>query len=118
MAKVYGLHMIALRPGVKAEDFERFAEGLPGVTAFEGWQIHLLKGLRGDRAGRYLLMYEIESVEALNRYVPTLLPEGRTEEAKRCLEAFAAEWGETLEKWDSFVTPEGIIFTDYVVIGE
>lgn len=24
MSKVFGMHMIALRPGVKAEDFEKF----------------------------------------------------------------------------------------------
>ena len=118
MAKVFGLQMIRLKPGVKPEDFEKFVkEEGPQAPVYEGWKAHVLKGLRGDREGRYLFMWEIESVEALNRYFPALGPEGATEEAKRFHEAHAEEMEQFMKKWDTFATPfHDRISTDYVVV--
>ena len=54
MAKIFGLHLLRLRPDVDEEEFEKFvAEGLPravGVLKDAGWKPYLLKGDRGDRA--------------------------------------------------------------------
>ena len=71
MSRVFGMHMIALRPGVKAEDFEKFVieEAYPFPWPSE---VYLLKGDRGDREGKYLVMYEFESVEARDRSFPPL----------------------------------------------
>jgi hypothetical protein len=58
MARVFGVHQVALNLGVREEDFERFLteELYPQLHILEevGVQFYVLKGLRGDRAGRYL----------------------------------------------------------------
>jgi hypothetical protein len=37
---------------------------------FEGWTTRLLKGERGVRAGKYLVVFEIVDREARDRYFP------------------------------------------------
>jgi len=111
MPKVYGIHMVELHPRVKAEDFEKFVKEEMPQSLFEGWKAYLLKGDRGDRKDKYLLMYEIESVEARNRVISST---GElSEEAKQFFESHGAMF----EKWATFATPLTIIiFTDYVVL--
>ena len=71
MAKVYGLHEIELQPGVEPDEYERlFAEEIARSPELSGWKTHLLKGDRGARAGKYLVLLEIESLEARDRYFP------------------------------------------------
>ena len=113
MSKVFGMHMISLLPGVKAEDFEKFVmEEVYPVPNPEGWKNYLLKGDRGDREGKYLWMSEFESVEARDRLFPS--PGEMSKEAQQFLEAQAA----VLEKWATFATPLDVISTDYVVVGK
>ena len=112
MAKVFGMHMIALKPGVKAEDFERFVVEEVYPANIEGWNFYLLKGDRGDREGKYLWMIEVESVETRNRFFPS--PGEMSEEAQQYFEAQAA----VFEKWATFATPLDVISTDYVVVGK
>jgi len=111
MSKVFGMHMIALRPGVKAEDFEKFVTEevypLPWLS-----EVYLLKGDRGDREGKYLVMWEFESVEARDRLFPS--PGEMSEEAQQFFESFAP----VSEKWATFATPLDTISTDYVVVGK
>jgi hypothetical protein len=113
MSKVFGMHMIAIKPGVKAEDFEKFMqeEALPSFL-LEGVKGYLLKGDRGDREGKYLVMYEFESVEARDRYFPS--PGETSKEAQQSFEAsgvFAL-----MEKWGKFATPIDTIYTDYIEV--
>src|SRR5262245_32777538 len=71
MAKVFGIHEIELRPGVKEEDFERFiAEEAMHLPPFQGWTFSFAKADRGVRTGKYAVIFEIESVAARNRYAP------------------------------------------------
>jgi hypothetical protein len=71
MAKVFGIHEIELQPGVEPDAYERFfAEEVVPTVELPGWKIHLLKGDRGVRTGKYLLLFEIESLEARDRYFP------------------------------------------------
>jgi len=113
MAKVFGMHMIALKPGVKAGDFENFIQqAVRSAPPIEGLKNYLLKGDRGDREGKYLWMMEIESVEARDRLFPSA---GElSEEAQQFHAALAA----ILEKWATFATLPDIISTDYVVVSE
>jgi len=113
MSKVFGMHMIALKPGVKAEDFEKFVikEVYP-ATELEGVEFYLLKGDRGDREGKYLWVMEIESVEARDRLFPS--PGELSEEVRQFFESYAA----VLEKWETLATPVDVIYTDYVVVGK
>jgi hypothetical protein len=78
-----------------------------------GWKTHLLKGDRGARAGKYLVLFEIESLEARDRYFPR--PGEESEEFTRFFEqhpdaAAALEklhWGRSAD-----------ITTDYVAVAE
>jgi hypothetical protein len=113
MSKVFGMHMIALKPGVKAEDFAKFVtEEVYPLPSLEGAEVYLLKGDRGDREGKYLLMYEFESVEVRDRYFPS--PGEMSKEAQQVFESYAV----AMEKWATFATPLDVISTDYVVVGK
>jgi hypothetical protein len=114
MSKVFGMHMIALRPGVKAEEFETFVveEAYPIYEKFPDTHLYVLKGDRGDREGKYLAMVEIPSVETRDRLFPS--PGEMSEEAQQF---YAAHEGLN-EKWMTFATPLDVIYTDYVVVGK
>jgi hypothetical protein len=108
MAKVFGVHPFSLKYGVKPEDFERFVkEEVPQLPALEGVTLYILKGDRGDRGGKYLMLIETESVELRDRYWPT--PDTISDEANKLLIA--------LGRWGNLVMgPGSPISTDYVVI--
>lgn len=115
MAKVFGLHMIGLRAGVKGEDLETFfREKFAPHRSPAGMKWYLLKGDRGDREGRYLLMLEIESIETRTRLFPLDAPAS----------AEFQQWFETnkriLEEWEKLASFGGspTIWTDYVAVGE
>lgn len=74
MPRVYGLHRVRLRPGVTAEEFERFTLSafLPALQELraDGVDFALLKGERGARAGEYQFVMIFDSVETRDRYFP------------------------------------------------
>lgn len=113
MAKVYGLHEIELLPGVDPGEFERLAAEMTKALTYEGWTYHLVKGERGERAGKYMIVMEIESLEARDRYAPT---------ADGPFSVEVQEWerrnAAILLKWKSMATMPGenTVFTDYVVV--
>ena len=119
MTKLYGMHELELREGVRAEDFERFvAEELSGMLLREGQQIYVLKGDRGDRAGKYVFVFEYDSVESRDRDSPG--HNSDSEELKQWLEDNYDRVGALFDKMSTFVKPEwdiGIRYTDYVVVG-
>lgn len=119
MAKVFGMHMIGLRTGVKGEDFEKFfRERVAHLPLFQGWKLCLLKGDRGDREGKYLLLVEIESVEARNRYSPA--SDQNSAESNRFLETHKEAYESVFAEWEKLASLIGAptIYTDYVVVGE
>ena len=112
MAKVYGLHALELKPGVDAQEFERFfIEELLPRTTIPGGVDSLLRGDRGERNGRYLLLTEIESPQRRDQLFP--LNQGLSDEIQRMMGEASATW----DKLNSFVVafpdPQ---FTDYVVV--
>ncbi|HBY92930.1 MAG: hypothetical protein M5U01_14885 [Ardenticatenaceae bacterium] len=112
MARVFGIHVVELCPGVTAEEFERFVletflPALP-VSQTPGVDIHLLKGDRGERAGKYIFMFEFDSIEARNRYFPA--PGRPSEELKRLIEPLRP----LSKKWEALSARAK---TDYVVLG-
>ena len=107
MAKIYATHEMELRPGVSDEAFERyiakdssFFGDLPGVV------IHLLKGDRGGRVGKYMVLFEFDSVETRDRYWPA--SGEATDEIQRRLVASEQEL------WDRWAPPYP--WTDYVEV--
>ncbi len=122
MAKVFGMHMIMLHPGVEEEDFEKFmTEVMPKMSFWEGWKGYLLKGDRGDREGKYLWLIEIDSVEARDRFMPS--HNVASEEARQREEALSEnKWQQEMAGKLATFTPsivgENTVYTDYVVIAE
>jgi hypothetical protein len=119
MAKIYGVHTISLRLGASAEEFERFVnEEVNGMSMYDGWKLMVLKGDRGDRVGRFLVLFEIDDVASRDRYAPA--DGSTTPETERFLQNHP-ELQTIAERWSQFATPfwEGIdAATDYAVIAE
>jgi hypothetical protein len=111
MAKIFGITPIELREGIKGEDFERFwlHEYGPQGQVLD-WTSHLLKADRGERAGKYAVMWELPSVESRDHIV--LADDSLTEEGQRLL---GSNFAKMNEKLGTFVT--GWPFTDYVELG-
>ena len=107
MAKVFGIQIVELRPGVKAKDFEEFViEELYPHTE-EGFELYLAKGDKGERVGKYVLLFAFDSVEARNRiWGPPGGPAREWSEADR----------ELMAKYGTFVTTSHL--GDYVVLGK
>ena len=101
-----------LRPGADPAEFEKLVSA-PVVGEYEGWTVHLLKGERGERKGKYLVLVEIESIAARDRYSPA--PNTASAEADPINARNAAYW----ERWHKLATQPGndTVYTDYVVVG-
>ena len=63
MSKVLGMHKLELKPGVDEREFEDFIcnQIIPLYRVVPGQTIHLLKGDRGERNGKYMVLIELES---------------------------------------------------------
>jgi hypothetical protein len=71
--RVIALREITLKSGANTQEFERYfsdvyartmAERIPGV------QIYLLRGERGERKDKYLMVWEFDSLARRNEYFP------------------------------------------------
>jgi hypothetical protein len=118
MAKVFGIHEIETNPGINEDGFKRFfIDEFAPMWAGAGWKLSLLQGDRGERAGKYAVLFEIESVEARNRFSPA--PNTNSEESDRYYEAHKAEIDAIGAKYLQFsptdlgVHPD---YTDYIVL--
>lgn len=110
MAKVFGITPLELRPGVKGEDFVKFwLEEYAPMGQKLGWTSRVLKADRGERVGKYAILWECPTVESRDRI---MLSDGLTAEGKRLLEP---DFQPLNEKLDTFVT--GWPYTDYVELG-
>jgi hypothetical protein len=118
MAKVYGIHEVELCPGVTEQEFEKYVnEEVMRLSMYPGWKATLVKADRGAREGKYAFLFEIDSVEARDRFSPT--PNGRSDEAR----AFDAEHAATeqpiVDKWSRYMTTMvgvNTVFSDYVEV--
>ena len=119
MAKLFGMHALELRPGVTEAAFEQFVIAeLSQLRHREGQVTYVLKGNRGERAGKYLFVFEYASVEQRDRDTPG--PNQDSEELTAWLNEHHAEVGAMFERLSTFVAPEwdiGMHYTDYVVVG-
>jgi hypothetical protein len=114
MPKVFAQHEIELRPGVSEEEFETFfATEIGSSPIYPGWWAQLLKADRGERAGKYLVIFEIESIEMRDRYFPTAGE--RSEEAGQFTQQHP-EIAAMFEKWGTLASPPGQVYTDYIVV--
>jgi hypothetical protein len=114
VAKVYSMQEIELRPEMDPADFERvFAAEVAPAPVLPGLKARLLKGNRGARDGKYLVLLEVEDEETRDRYFPG--PGERSEEFRRFMDQHpdtAAAWAKV---YASRLEP---VITDYVVVVE
>ncbi len=112
---LYGVHDIALLPGVSAETFESFVTG-PYAQAWKspigGIGHMVMKGERGKEAGQYKLVYRFTPASLRDEYVP---------QANRTSDIFRDEImpkmpEELQEKFYTMVEDKS--FTDYAPIGK
>jgi hypothetical protein len=85
------------------------------LRILQGWKTYLLKGNRGEGAGKLQLTFEIESVEARDRYFPRPGPGGESEEFRQFQEQHP-EATAASEKYTGFLV-EPHSWTDYLVVG-
>ena len=101
MAKVFGVTPLELRPGVNGEDFAKFwIEEYAPLGVRLGWTSHVLKADRGERAGKYAVIWEIPSVESRD-HVRSAPGGPISEEALRLL---GSDLGKLNEKLNTFIT--------------
>lgn len=112
MAKIFGFHPFELCQGMDEHEFIKFfAEQYAPLVARLGWKGYVLKADRGERAGKFALIWEIPSVEQRDRFAPT--PDQITEEGLRVL---GPEFNEMSKKFYSYL--KDWPFTDYIEQGE
>jgi hypothetical protein len=117
MSRVFGLHEIELQPGVEPEEYERFSPKRSHRRPSSLGGKPIFYRVIGARAGKYLVLLEIESLEARDRYFPR--PGEESEEFTQFFEQHP-EAAAAFEKWQK-MGPFGSktdISTDYVVVAE
>ena len=115
MSRVLGVHEVELKPGTEPERFEQAAAEVVSSAQPEGWRSLVLKGERGPRSGKYLMIFEIDSLEARDRYYPE---EGHEHQEEN--ERFDQEHPESGAAWErlSAMIVDLNVATDYVVVAE
>ncbi len=115
MAKVLELHTFELKPGVTEELFEDFVirDLFPIYRKVPGQDVHLLKGDRGERAGKYSLLVEVESVERRDQIYPPEGADGYPEEIRELV-------GDADQIWDRFFifVDSDTSYTSFVMLSE
>ena len=81
---------------------------------FDGWSFRLLKGERGVRTGKYLLVFDIVIPEARDRYYPA---EGQASDESGRFDEQNPEAANAWERLDALTTDNDVA-TDYVVVAE
>lgn len=115
MAKVLEIHTFDLKPGTDEKTFEEFVmqDIFPIYRKVPGQTVHLLKGDRGERAGKYLMLVEVESVERRDQIYP---PEGRDGYAEE-IQALVGDVDATWDRFFNFVEPD-TAYTSYVMLSD
>jgi hypothetical protein len=118
MGKVYGIHEIELHPGVDEKSLVKFFnQEFAKVYADAGWKMMLLKGDRGQRAGKYAVLFEIKSREERDRWTPAHNVD--SEESKRWFAEHKEQVDNLMKKWASFSPTDvgaHLEYTDYLVL--
>ncbi|PKH21742.1 hypothetical protein CIG19_14440 [Enterobacterales bacterium CwR94] len=116
IARVVGIHHLALRSGVTAADFDAFmVNNVQRIDDYPGWKFHMLKGNGGNRAEQYAVMLVIESLDSLNAFHP-----GMDVATQKSLD-FVKNHQESermYDEWREFASFSGApqMYTDYLTL--
>jgi len=114
MSKVFAIHHFELKPGASAAALEQLLAANPFPT-LPGWKSSYARGERGDRAGKYVLIHEFDSVDIRDRYFPAEGGEVHPDVQRLFEDPKMQAIG---DQWDALATPlMGAVYTDYVVVG-
>src|SRR5512139_2165843 len=115
MSKVLGMHKVELKPGIDEREFEDFIcnQIIPLYKAVPGQTIHLLKGDRGERNGKYMVLIELESPARRDQIYPA---EGGVAEEVLQLVGNADPIFEKLATYVESFPDETV--TDYVIVSD
>ena len=114
MTRLVCIHEVNLAEGADAVEFERVFTEFITQPGFVGWKTRLLRGDRGERAGQYAILHEVDSPEARDRYFPA---DG---EQSKEFDRLVADHPESVEighKMNAFLTGSEVV-TDYLVVVE
>jgi hypothetical protein len=112
MAKVLGIHLLDLKPGVTDEQAQEMAARLTREFSMPGLTTRMAKSDRGPRAGQYMMVCEVDSLERRDRYWP------KSGEASAEFNQHFAPLAALAEQAGAvFVFPDPN-FNDYLEIGE
>ncbi len=119
-APVFSLYYIAIdtEAGVTNAQFEQFVrEKGCQIPCYPGWRWTLLRGLRGERAGQFLMLYEIENADLRDRY---LRADGNLTELARQFWRDRPHAQQLLREWQQLGTFSALptIYTDYRLLAE
>ncbi|QGZ42348.1 hypothetical protein IP92_04084 [Pseudoduganella flava] len=118
VARIIGIHNLALRADVQPETFERFiAENHHRIEDYPDWKFRLLKGERGNRLDQYVVLMEIASLAALETFYPE--PDIGTDEAAQFAKAHR-DTKQMYEEWKRLASFSGSpqLYTDYIAVAE
>jgi hypothetical protein len=113
MARLVAIHEIEMAEEADPVEFERVFAESAAQPDLPGWKTRLLRGDRGERAGKYAVLFEIESLEARDRYFPV------DDQGSEDFDRFQAENPAAAEIWQrlyAFLGSE--VTTDYLVVAE
>ena len=71
MPKLYSIRELELKPGVPAAQFEQFVrDEYLRMPPFAGLTLHMLRGERGVRTGKYVFLMEWDSADRWREALP------------------------------------------------
>jgi hypothetical protein len=107
VGKVYGVHVVQFQPGANIEEYEQFYRDRVTTVRIPGMESHLVRADRGSDVGKYLELFEFESVEMRDQLFPVAgQPPPELLEQLRPILDEAARWLES--------GPD--IYTDWVTV--
>ncbi len=111
MAELLSIHQVELKPGTSEEFISVVYNEMAPFYAKLCWGVRLLKGDRGERDGKYVMILDIPSPKDRDRWVPE--PDVFSAEAEILFETSGPVW-EKLERLATQVFDPN--FTDYVLV--
>lgn len=111
MAKVISIHEVNLKPGVSPEEFERYLAGMPDIE-IPGMKAYFARGDRGERAGKYAFVIEVDSVERRDELFPVQDDALAGEAAKQAIQAYM----DFFERGSALQMSGDDVYTDYAAV--
>lgn len=105
------VYTVTLKPNVTMDQFIAFfqAKVMPELEKnYEGWKVYLIKGLRGENADSYGVLYVLKSKKDWDKYFN---PDGSENEQGKAVTKNMQPVNEELAKLGSFETK----YTDWLV---